>query len=107
MRHIAQKDGNEIPRDDEYKFRDRAQALVNKWAHTLSSTNGRADSKKPISKPDTAMEVVDSANVTESAGKNNAMDVELHGNGIAASDAAVNGLKTVDQANGDINMEEA
>jgi len=29
-----------IPRDDEFKFRERANALVNKWANVLSNGEG-------------------------------------------------------------------
>ena len=31
MRHIALLDSSKVPRDDEFSFRERAGALVNKW----------------------------------------------------------------------------
>jgi len=40
MRHIQNKEN--IPRDEEFKFRDRAKALVEKWQRQIpaSKTNG-------------------------------------------------------------------
>ena len=35
MRHIAQLDPSKVQEDGKYKFRDRAQALMNKWHHIL------------------------------------------------------------------------
>ena len=49
MRHIASKESDTIPRDDEFKFRDRAQALVNKWHQILNSANGAGTNGKPSS----------------------------------------------------------
>ena len=47
MRHIAQlKDDKVPPRDDEFKFRERAQALVDKWHNTMNSSIG--DSKAAV-----------------------------------------------------------
>lgn len=42
MRHIQNKEN--IPRDEEFKFRDRARALVEKWQQQIpaSKTNGTA-----------------------------------------------------------------
>ncbi|TDL24291.1 Tudor/PWWP/MBT [Rickenella mellea] len=36
MRHIAALEVDKIPRDGEFKFKDRAQALVNKWHQTIA-----------------------------------------------------------------------
>ncbi|KAJ6580383.1 hypothetical protein DFH09DRAFT_979145, partial [Mycena vulgaris] len=35
MRHIHLLEENRIPRDDEFKFRERAKALVDKWHEIL------------------------------------------------------------------------
>ena len=45
MRHIAQLESSKIPRDDEFKFKDRAQALVNKWHGMIDKhgTNGTTE----------------------------------------------------------------
>ena len=51
MRHIAAQDDGKVPRDTEFKFKDRAQALVNKWHQTISpakangTTNGAVEEK--------------------------------------------------------------
>lgn len=43
MRHIAALGPDKVARDDEFKFRDRAQALVNKWHNTVNSAAPAAD----------------------------------------------------------------
>lgn len=40
MRHIHLLEPGKVPRDDEFKFRDRANALVNKWRQILETTEG-------------------------------------------------------------------
>jgi hypothetical protein len=40
MRHICVLDLAHVPRNDEFKFRDRAKALVDKW-HGLLNANVR------------------------------------------------------------------
>jgi TFIIS helical bundle-like domain len=44
MRHIQSQGDGKIPRDDEFKFKDRAKALVEKWHQILNSnkSNGTA-----------------------------------------------------------------
>lgn len=37
MRHIAILAHEKVPRDDEFKFRDRAKALVDKWHQILNA----------------------------------------------------------------------
>jgi hypothetical protein len=41
MRHIHLQPSEKIPRDDEFSFRSRAKALVDRW-HTILSTNKEA-----------------------------------------------------------------
>ncbi|KAF7343095.1 PWWP domain-containing protein [Mycena venus] len=46
MRHIHLLEASKVPRDDEFHFRDRAKALVDKWHGILNSNkpaNGTAD----------------------------------------------------------------
>ena len=46
MRHIHVLPDEKVPRDDEFKFRERAKVLVDKW-HDIAKTNGASDSAKP------------------------------------------------------------
>ena len=46
MRHINSLSLEKVPRDDEFKFRERAKVLVDKW-HDIAKTNGASDSAKP------------------------------------------------------------
>ncbi|KAF8186140.1 hypothetical protein K438DRAFT_1039605 [Mycena galopus ATCC 62051] len=43
MRHINLLPPNRVPRDDEFHFRDRAGALVNKWHKLLNSNSNSTD----------------------------------------------------------------
>lgn len=59
MRHISVLEVDKIPQDDEFKFRDRAQALVNRWHTTVNNAgegakalNGKANGA-PV--PDSAV----------------------------------------------------
>ena len=47
MRHIHALPDNKVPRDDEFKFRERAKALVDKWQDFYKTTSA------PESKPAT------------------------------------------------------
>ncbi|KAJ7260314.1 hypothetical protein B0H12DRAFT_1107750 [Mycena haematopus] len=42
MRHIHLLDAAKVPRDDEFHFRDRAKALVDKWHEILNSNSTKA-----------------------------------------------------------------
>ena len=46
MRHIHVLPDEKVPRDDEFKFRERAKVLVDKW-HDILKTNGASESAKP------------------------------------------------------------
>ena len=37
MRHIAALPAEKVPRDDEFKFRERAKVLVDKWHQILGA----------------------------------------------------------------------
>lgn len=45
MRHIHALSDDKVPRDDEFKFRERAKVLVDKWHDVLKTTNGAPESK--------------------------------------------------------------
>ncbi|KAK7453182.1 hypothetical protein VKT23_011863 [Stygiomarasmius scandens] len=58
MRHITALDVEKVPKDDEFKFRERAKVLVDKWhqilgpsSATKSTTNGGADPAAGEAKP--------------------------------------------------------
>jgi hypothetical protein len=51
MRHINALSADKVPRDDEFKFRDRAKTLVDKW-HEIASSN-KVSSEGTIRKPAT------------------------------------------------------
>ena len=42
MKHITAKGDSEVPHNEEYKFKDRAQALVNKW-HSFGGLNASGE----------------------------------------------------------------
>ncbi|KAI0364417.1 Tudor/PWWP/MBT, partial [Pilatotrama ljubarskyi] len=44
MRHIHALSDDKVPRDDEFKFRERAKVLVDKW-HDILKANGAPESK--------------------------------------------------------------
>lgn len=47
MRHIAALGEDKVPRDAEFRFRDRAKALVEKW-HLVLNANKPTDSEGGI-----------------------------------------------------------
>lgn len=69
MRHIAALSDDKVPRDDEFKFRERAKALVDKW-HLILNANKDANA---------------------SAGANGALSANGAANGEVKGDAAENG----------------
>jgi hypothetical protein len=58
MRHIHMQPSDKVPRDDEFHFRSRAKALVDKWHVILSAnkeggpgTNGTPAGSSPTAPP--------------------------------------------------------
>ncbi|TFK92545.1 hypothetical protein K466DRAFT_581779 [Polyporus arcularius HHB13444] len=47
MRHISVLPYEKVPRDDEFKFQERAKVLLDKWYDIFVKTNGASDSAKP------------------------------------------------------------
>lgn len=50
MRHVHALADDKVPRDEEFKFRDRAKALVEKWHEILSASKAPAEGtvRKPV-----------------------------------------------------------
>jgi len=48
MRHIQNKEN--IPRDEEFKFRDRARALVEKWQQQIPASKVNGTTKEDVTK---------------------------------------------------------
>lgn len=48
MRHIQNKEN--IPRDEEFKFRDRARALVEKWQQQIPASKANGTAKEDTMK---------------------------------------------------------
>ncbi len=47
MRHISVLPYEKVPRDDEFKFQERAKVLLDKWYDIFMKTNGASDCAKP------------------------------------------------------------
>lgn len=47
MRHIHALAVEKVPRDDEYKFRERAKVLVDKWRNILNASKTNGDETVP------------------------------------------------------------
>ncbi|EIN11168.1 hypothetical protein PUNSTDRAFT_118694 [Punctularia strigosozonata HHB-11173 SS5] len=93
MRHVTSKKDDEIPRNDDFKFKERAQALVNKWSTILSASkgsNGTSEEAKPAAHGDSMdvdkAEKPEKANGTEEP-KENAEAAEANGDAAADGDA--------------------
>ena len=76
MRHIAAQDDAKVPRDSEFKFKDRAQALVNKWHQTINPVKANGANGVDGEEKGNGMEVDglgknDSAAPTSAEGKEN------------------------------------
>ncbi|KAG6829570.1 hypothetical protein H0H92_004119 [Tricholoma furcatifolium] len=52
MRHITLLDASKVPRDDEFRFKERAQALVERWQGVLGPANKKDKDVKEEDKKD-------------------------------------------------------
>ena len=68
MRHIHALPKDKVPRDEEYKFRERAKALVDRWHEILSASKTEATVRKPATNGKTHAEDSD-AKTKETNGK--------------------------------------
>jgi hypothetical protein len=50
MRHIAALPEDKVPRDAEFKFRERSDVLVKKWHQILNATKGGANGESSVFK---------------------------------------------------------
>lgn len=55
MRHIQNKEN--IPRDEEFKFRERARALVERWQQQIPASKANGTTKDADAKGDDSMDV--------------------------------------------------
>lgn len=108
MRHIAALEPEKVPRDSEFKFKDRAQALVNKWHTTISTigsgkANGTHETDVQATDADKST-IVEAVVATAVDGDSAAMAVEA----ISLADKKeLNGTLEADLTAGDITMSEA
>lgn len=100
MRHIAVLSPDDVPRDGDFHFRDRAKALVEKWRQILNANkrngadgagpnaNGTADegdkAMEPVSEAPKSREI---AQESEERGADQSMDMDLSGDGAEDKDA--------------------
>ncbi|KAJ6553308.1 hypothetical protein B0H19DRAFT_1156151 [Mycena capillaripes] len=63
MRHINLLEPGKVPRDDEYKFRDRAKALVEKW-HGILNANKTTEGESAAVTDDAALNGADVGDLT-------------------------------------------
>ena len=87
MRHIHALADEKVPRDGEFKFRERAKVLVDKW-HDILKANGASESTKPATngtrKAADAEEVVANGKVD--------VDAKADVDAMKADDVAANGV---------------
>ena len=58
MRHIAGLSDEKVPRDEEFKFKERAQALVDRWQLLAHSRKANGNTSEGVNgKPDDSMQV--------------------------------------------------
>lgn len=79
MRHIAALESEKVPGDAEFKFKDRAQVLVNKWQAVISKdrpngTAASAETKMEVDKPVNGDAAHSKAPVEEKSGEEPAAD---------------------------------
>ncbi|THH06047.1 hypothetical protein EW145_g4357 [Phellinidium pouzarii] len=118
MRHIAALDADKVPRDDQYKFKDRAQALVNKWHTKINRVNGSTEVKvtenlfKAPNGIDGSISAVPFSAATEDSAKKDAdgemdMGIDDEKTGSEADAPAVGDTTMAESALGDVTMSEA
>lgn len=82
MRHIAALADDKVPRDSEFQFKDRAQALVNKWHNTIQSDKANGDTSAQMDvdkKEESAAPNGDAApETTDDAGAGDVSMAETH-----------------------------
>ncbi len=91
MRHIHALPNERVPRDDEFKFRERAKILVDKWHETLKS-NGSSDAAKPATNGTHKAADAENAGVNGADSKENGTKAEAEDIAMQGEDAPANGV---------------
>ncbi|KAJ6456772.1 hypothetical protein C8R47DRAFT_1082303 [Mycena vitilis] len=78
MRHIHLLEPDRVPRDDEFKFRDRAKALVDKW-HGILNANKATDGESAAVTESTARMDLNGTGEGEGEGDLTVMDITMNG----------------------------
>ncbi|KAI0779595.1 hypothetical protein C8Q74DRAFT_702710 [Fomes fomentarius] len=91
MRHIHALPDDRVPRDDEFKFRERAKILVDKWHETLKS-NGSSDAAKPATNGTHKAADAENAGVNGADSKENGTKAESEDIAMKGEDAPANGV---------------
>ena len=97
MRHIAALEEAMVPRDNEFKFRDRAQTLVNKWHSTVSSAQPQSAGGVPPLNPATGAAAVN--------GKANGASLPESAMSEGVAPPSTAGVESVGAAVGDMTMD--
>ncbi|KAI0674894.1 hypothetical protein C8Q78DRAFT_508117 [Trametes maxima] len=88
MRHIHALSDDKVPRDDEFKFRERAKVLVDKW-HDVLKANGAPESKPATNGTRKAADAEDAA--ASPNGKENGTETKENGTASMEVDADAKG----------------
>ncbi|KAJ3979685.1 hypothetical protein F5890DRAFT_1420968 [Lentinula detonsa] len=103
MRHITALSDDKVPMDSQFKFRDRAKVLVERWQHILNAS--RVDSKESSKPPakeskNTAANGVDSKNspgeTSQSPSANNGANENVNGIADAINNSIATGTAEID-----------
>ena len=111
MRHINVLADEKVPRDDEFKFRERAKVLVDKW-HDILKTNGASDPAKPATNGSRKVTETEDAGVNtsskteDSAEKENGTITQADADVVMKEETSANGVADESMI-GDITMSEA
>ncbi|KAF8828450.1 hypothetical protein HHX47_DHR3000041 [Lentinula edodes] len=106
MRHITALSDDKVPLDSQYKFRDRAKVLVERWQHIINASrvDGK-DSSKPLGKDsgfgskNSAANGIGSKNspgASQSPAANNGIDENMNGIADAINTSIATGTMEVD-----------
>ncbi len=107
MRHIHVLTDDKVPRDDEFKFRERAKVLVDKW-HDILKANGASDAKPATNGSRKAADTEDAvtangkANEAKENGSKSGEDVVMKGDDASPVNGAAD-----DSVLADVTMSEA
>ncbi|KAI8992925.1 hypothetical protein BD414DRAFT_412571 [Trametes punicea] len=78
MRHIHALNDDKVPRDDEFKFRERAKVLVDKW-HDILKANGAPESKPATNGAHKAADAEDASAAPNGKAEENSAEAKENG----------------------------